>query len=243
MEARQKLSKKGNGKAVDPTLYRSTVGGLRYLVHTRPDICFAVSYLSKFMEAPTSEHWSTVKHLLRYIAGTRKLGCVYTRQDEKARLVGYSDAYSAGDIDDQKSTSGMLFYYGSCPISWQATKQKIVDLSTYEAEYVAATGAACQGIWLKRLLGELLGRDGGITELRVDNKSAIALARNPVFHDRSKHIQIRYHFIRQCVENGDIDIQFVRTDGQLSDIMTKALGRVRLQELRQHIGMVKVKEN
>lgn len=84
-------------------------------------------------------------------------------------------------------------------------------LSTCEAEYVAATGAACQGIWLKRLLG----RDGGITELRVDNKSAIALARNPVFHDRSKHIQIRYHFIRQCVENGDIDIQFVRTDGQL----------------------------
>lgn len=146
MEALLKLSKKGNRKAVDPTLYRSTVGGLRYLVHTRPDICFAVSYLSKFMEAPTSEHWSAVKHLLRYIAGTKKLGCVYTRQDEEARLVGYSDADWAGDIDDRKSTSGMLFYYGNCPISWQATKQKIAVLSTCEAEYVAATGAACQGI-------------------------------------------------------------------------------------------------
>jgi hypothetical protein len=238
-----KLSMKGSDKAVDSTLYRSIVGGLRYLVHTLPDICFAVNYLSKFMEAPTGEHWSAVKHLLRYVAGTKTLGCVYARQEgEEARLVGYSDADWAGDVDDRKSTSGMLFFYGKCPISWQATKQKIVVLSTCEAEYVAATGAACQGIWLKRLLGELLGHGDGITELRVDNKSAIALAKNPVFHDRSKHIQIRYHFIRQCVENGDIDIQFIRTEAQLSDIMTKSLGRVRLQELRQHIGMVKVNE-
>ena len=98
-------------------------------------------------------------------------------------------------------------------------------------------------MWLKRQLGELLGNDGGITELRIDNKSAIALAKNPVFHDRSKHIQIRYHYIRQCVDNGDINIQFIRTEDQLSDIMTKALGRVQFQELRRRIGIVKVKDN
>jgi hypothetical protein len=195
------------------------------------------------MEAPTSEHWSAVKHLLRYIAGTKNLGCCYTRQDSKAELVGFSDADMAGDIDDRKSTSGVLFFFGQCPVSWQSMKQKIVVLSSCEAEYVAATAAACQGVWLKRLHGELLGIDGGTTELRVDNKSAIALMKNPVFHDRSKHIQTRFHFIRQCVDNGDVNVQFVRTEDQLSDIMTKALGRVQFQELRRRIGIVAVKDN
>jgi hypothetical protein len=243
MEPRLKLSKEGKGAAVDASLYRSVVGALRYLVHTRPDLCYAVGYLSRFMEEPRGEQWSAVKHLLRYIAGTRDLGCCYTRQDSEAKLVGYSDADWAGDIDDRKSTSGVLFFFGGCPISWQSTKQKIVALSSCEAEYVAATAAACQGVWLKRLLGELLGHDGGVPELHIDNKSAIALTKNPVFHDRSKHIQIRYHFIRQCVEDGDIDVLFVRTNDQLSDIMTKALGRVQFQELRQRIDIVKVKDN
>jgi hypothetical protein len=148
-----------------------------------------------------------------------------------------------GDVDDRKSTSGGLHFFGQCPISWQSTKQKIVAMSTCEAEYVAATPAACQGVWLKRLLGELLDRDDGAMELHVDNKSAIALVKNPVFHDRSKHIQTRYHFIRQCVDDGDIDVQFVRTEDQLSDIMTKALGRVQFEELRHRIGIVKVKNN
>jgi hypothetical protein len=243
MEPKLKLSKHGGGTAVDAALYRSVVGGLRYLVHTRPDICFAVGYLSRFMEAPTSEHWGAVKHLLRYIAGTRNLGCCYARQETKAKLVGYSDADMAGDIDDCKSTSGQLFLFGQCPVTWQSVKQKIVVLSSCEAEYVAATGAACQAIWLRRLYGELMGIGDGTTELCVDNKSAIALAKNPVFHDRCKHIQIRYHFIRQCVDNGDIDVQFVRTGDQLSDIMTKALGRVQFQELRRRIGIVAVKDN
>jgi hypothetical protein len=116
-------------------------------------------------------------------------------------------------------------------------------MSTCEAKYVGATAAACQGVWLKRLLGELLDRDDGAMELHVDNKSAIALVKNPVFHDRSKHIQTRYHFIRQCVDDGDIDVQFVRTQDQLSDIMTKALGCVQFEELRHRIGIVKVKNN
>jgi hypothetical protein len=120
-------------------------------------------------------------------------------------------------------------------------KQKIV-LSSCEAEYVAATAAACQGIWLKRLNAELRGTEDEAAELRVDNKSAIALIKNPVFHDRSKHIQLRYHFIRQCVDDGDIDVKYVSTKEQLSDIMTKALGRVQFQELRNRIGVVKVKD-
>ena len=149
-----------------------------------------------------------MKHLLRYIVGTRGLGCCYARQESKAKLVGYSDADMAGDVDDRKSTSGMLYFFGRSPVSWQSTKQKIVVLSSCEAEYVAATNAACHGVWLKRLYEELLGDDDGATELRVDNRSAIALTKNPVFHDRSKHIQTRYHFICQCMDNGDIDVQF-----------------------------------
>jgi hypothetical protein len=242
MELRLKLSKNGTGTAVDPSLYRSVVGGLRYLVHTRPDICFTVGFLSRFMEKPTSEHMAAVKHLLRYIAGTKTLGCEYTHQEGKVRLVGYSDADHGGDIDDRKSTSGVLHFYGQSPVSWQSSKQKIVALSSCEAEYVAATSGACQGIWLRRLLGELLGHDDGAIELRVDNKSAIALTKNPVFHDRSKHIQIRFHFIRQCVEDGDIDVQYVRTADQLSDALTKSLGRVQLQELRRRIGIVQMKD-
>ncbi|KAK1645758.1 hypothetical protein QYE76_063563 [Lolium multiflorum] len=204
MELRLKLSKNGTDTAVDPSLYRSIMGGLRYLVHTRPDICFTVGFLSRFMEKPTSEHMAAMKHLLRYIAGTKTLGCEYTHQEGKVRLVGYSAADHGGDIDDRKSTSG--------------------------------------GIWLRRLLGELLGHDDGAIELRVDNKSAIALTKNPVFHDRSKHIQIRFHFIRQCIEDGDIDVQYVRTADQLSDALTKSLGRVQLQELRRRIGIVQVKD-
>jgi hypothetical protein len=184
-----------------------------------------------------------VKHLLRYIAGTKELGCSYARQEKGAKLVGHSDSDHAGDVDDRKSTSGTLFFFGCCPVSWQSTKQKIVALSSCEAEYVTATTVACQGVWLKQLYGELMGYDGDATELRVDNKSAIAPMKNPVFHDRSKHIEIRYHIIRQCVENGNIDVQFVRTEDQLSDILTKSRARVQFQELRRRIGIIKVKDN
>jgi hypothetical protein len=243
MEPRLKLSKHGGGNAVDTTQYRSVVGGLRYLVHTRPDICFAVGYLSRFMEAPTSEHWNAMKHLLRYIAGTKDLGCCYARREGDAELVRYSDSDHAGDIDDRKSTGGVLFFYGQSPVAWQSTKQKVVALSSCESEYIAATAAACQGVWLRRLYCELMGCKIGATELRVDNKSAIALMKNPVFHDRSKHIDTRYHYIRQCVENGSIDAQFVRTEDQLSDILTKALARVQFQELRRRISIITVKGN
>ena len=116
----------------------------------------------------------------------------------------------------------------------------MVAISSCEAEYIAATTAACQGIWLARLLGELLNQDAEKPKLLVDNKSAISLSKNPVFHDRSKHIEIRYHFIRECVEEGKIDIEYVRTDDQLADVLTRALGRVAFQGLRKRIGMAEV---
>jgi hypothetical protein len=191
------------------------------------------------MERPTVEHQAAVKHVLRYVAGTLRLGCWFPRNaGEGAELVGYSDSDHAGDQDDRKSTSGAFFFLGSSPISWQSQKQQIVTLSSCEAEYVAGTGAVCQGVWLARLLGELKDEDTQTFELFIDNKSDISLSKNPVFHDRSKHIDLRYHFIRECAEVGKVEVKYVSTDEQLADVLTKPLGRIRFQELRSKIGMV-----
>ena len=135
----------------------------------------------------------------------------YRRKTKEARLIGYSDSDLAGDIDTRKSTSGTLFFLGNSLVSWQSLKQRVVALSSCEAEYVAATNAATQGIWLARLLGELQGRKAETVELKMDNKSAIALAKKPVFHECSKHIDLRYHFIRGCVEDGSISTSFIGT--------------------------------
>jgi hypothetical protein len=240
MEARLKLSKESTANLVDKSHYRSIIGGLRYLTHTRPDITFAVGFLSRFMERPASDHYAAVKHLLRYIAGTLDYGCAYTQGNGAPQLTGYSDSDHAGDTDDRKSTSGTLFFLGGSPVSWQSQKQRVVAISSCEAEYVAATTAACQGIWLARLLGEMLNEEPLQPKLLVDNKSAISLAKNPVFHERSKHIDIRYHFIRECVEQGRVGIDYIRTNDQLADVLTKALGRLVFQGLRRRIGMSEI---
>jgi hypothetical protein len=130
---------------VDATEYRSLVGSLRYLVNTRPGLVFSVGYVSRYMEEPHKDHLAAVKHILRYIAGTIDYGVFYPRRKgDRAELHGYSDSDLAGDLDSRKSTSGVLFFLGKSPISWQCTKQRVVALSSYEAEYIAATTAACQ---------------------------------------------------------------------------------------------------
>jgi len=170
---------------------------------------------------------------LRYLAGTVDYGVVYRRAGTKSSLVGYSDSDLAGDVDDRKSTSGSVFLLGSSLVTWVSQKQRVVSLSSCEAEYIASANAACQGIWLSRLLGELLDIQVPKVKLLVDNKSAIALSKNPVHHDRSKHIDVKFHFIRDCVERGEVNIDHVGTTEQLADILTKALGRVRFVQLRQ----------
>ena len=132
----------------------------------------------------------------------------------------------------------ILFFLGECLVSWQSVKQQVVALSSYEAEYIAASFASTQALWLARLLGDLLGRDIGAVELRVDSKSALALAKNPVFHERSKHIRVRYHFIRGCLEDGSIKASYINTKDQLADLLTKPLGRIKFLELCSRTGMV-----
>lgn len=156
MEPRIKLSKVTDSPPVDATLYRSVIGSLRYLVNTRPDLAYSVGVMSHYMEAPTSAHMIAVKQILRYVCGTINHGCYYVRKKAPtSSLIGYSDSDLAGDVDDRKSTTGVIYFLGENPITWVSKKQRMVALSSCEAEYVAATAAACQGLWLGRMLKEL----------------------------------------------------------------------------------------
>ena len=191
MEERLKLTKASTAAKVDATLYRSIVGSLRYLVHKRPDIPFAVGYVSRFMEDPREDHWAEVKQLLRYVKGTVDQVIVFPKTGGSGlQLTVFSDADMAGDIDVRWSTSGVLVFLGSALISWLSLKQKVVAQSTCEAEDVVAATAACQALWLRRLLGELTGVETHPPALMVDNQPAITLAKNPVLHDRSKHVSM-----------------------------------------------------
>jgi hypothetical protein len=210
MEPKLKLLKEGDTPSVDATEYRSIIGSRRYLCNSRPDLAYAVGYLSRFMEGPRQEHLVAVKHVLLYVDGTQQWGLHYhpgKKNSGAPKLLGYSDNDLASDVNDRKSTSGLIFLAGG-PIAWQSAKQRVVALSSCEAEYIAAAGAACEAIWLARLLAELVGGAVLAPQLKVD-KSAIALMKNPVHHDRSKHIDIKFHFIRECCDRKLIDVEFI----------------------------------
>ncbi|GJT98735.1 putative RNA-directed DNA polymerase [Tanacetum coccineum] len=240
MEHKLKLTKDGEGELVNPTEYRSIVGGLRYLTHTRPDISFAVGVVSRFMEKPTEQHLQAVKRILRYVKGTLDYGLTYTKGESKVTITGYSDSDLANDVNDRKSTGGMAFYVNGNLVTWASQKQRVVALSSCEAEFIAATMAACQGIWLRRLLTEVTRQWIPPVTLFVDNQSALELMKNPVFHGRSKHIDIRFHFIRECVENGEITVAHVCGKEQKADILTKPLAKVKHEEMRNLMGIKKV---
>ncbi|GJV87584.1 zinc finger, CCHC-type containing protein [Tanacetum coccineum] len=236
MDPGTKLVKAEDGNTVDATYYRSLIGSLRYLLHTRPDLSYSVGLLSRFMQDPKDHHLKAVKQVIRYIKGTKEHGIIY-KKEGGCKITGYSDSSYGINTDQGKGTTGIVFYFGESPITWCTQKQPTVALSSCESEFMAATGAACQALWLKRLLSELTGWEEKRITLKVDNVSAIALVRNPVFHGRSKHIDIRYHFIRECVENGHINVEHVRGELQRADILTKALPRLKFVTMRQMLGV------
>jgi hypothetical protein len=182
MEPRLKLSKNSSAPAVDGIEYRSLIGSLRYFVNTRPDLAFATGIVSTCMEKPTEEHLAAVKRIIRYVSGTIHLGCQYSRADD-CRLVGFCDSDLAGVVDSSKSTTGVAFFLGRSLVSWQSQKQRVISLSTCEAEYMAAAAAAaCQGVCLARLLSDLENKVAESVDLKVDNQSALALMKKPVEH-------------------------------------------------------------
>lgn len=217
--------------------YRSAVGALMYLMTgTRPDIAFAVSVASRNLENPTQSDVTQVKRILRYLRGTADAGIVYKPQHKKNTLLCYSDADHAGDKSTGRSTTGVVCIYAGGAISWLSQRQTSVAISTTEAEVVAASEAAREILWVKRLLSDIV-KFSDKPQLQVDNEAALKLAQNPELHRRTKHIRTRHFFVRELVTSGELDIKRVSTEAQLADALTKPLHGPRLKSLVKEMGL------
>ncbi|KAM1633178.1 hypothetical protein ACFXTN_010277 [Malus domestica] len=205
----------------NPQLYRSIVGALQYLTFTRPDIAFSVHQVAQFMQCPMESHYLAVKRILRYLNGTQQYGLQYTKGD--LELNAFSDADWAGDPNDRCSTTGLVVFLGSNPISWSSKKQNTVSRSSTEAEYRAIATTAAELDWIRQILTFLQITVSTPSIMFCDNLSAIALTCNPVMHQRTKHIEIDIHFVRDRVAQQLLQMQFVSSNEQFADILTKGL--------------------
>jgi hypothetical protein len=203
-------------------------------VGTRPDIAFAVSTLAQFADNPGWVHWEGVKKIYRYLLGTKRLGLTYGTS--ATGLIGYTDADGASQVH-RRAITGFAFLVDGGAILWGSRKQELVTLSTTEAEYVAATHAAKEALWLRRLIGEVFRPLDKPTTLYCDNQSAIALTKDGTYHARTKHINIHYHFIRFSVENNSISLIYCPTDSMVADTLTKALPNAKAKHFAAELGL------
>jgi hypothetical protein len=204
---------------------------------TRPDITFAVQTVSRFATNPGLIHWEAVKRIFRYLKGTRELWLSYG--GVRKEMVGYADA-DGSMMEDRRAISGYAFIIHGGAVSWSTKKQEIVSLSTTESEYIAATYAAKEALWLRSLVFQLFGTPLTTTTLFSDNQSAIALAKEHQYHARTKHIDVRYHFIRWIVEEGKIHLIYCPTDEMVADTLTKALPSAKVKHFATALGLVTV---
>ncbi len=215
--------------------YKEAIGSLMYAaMGTRPDIAFAVSTLAQYAQNPGWTHWEAVKRVFRYLQGSKDLSLVYGGGEQG--LEGYVDADGASQ-EHRHAITGYVFLVDGGAVSWASKKQELVTLSTAESEYVAATHAAKEAIWLRRLISEVFRPLSEPTTLHSDNQSAIALTRDGSYHARTKHIDIRYHFIRYSIEAGSIRLLYVPTEDQTADILTKALPSVKVKHFAAALGL------
>ena len=224
---------------VDPTMYKQLIGSLLYLVHTKPNICYAVSALSRFMAEPRQRHWVVGKHILRYLRGTIAHGLKYTSSGG-ILLHGYADSDWARSPIDKKSTTGYYFSLGSTRISLCNRKQGCIAQSRVEVEYIAASETTREAVWLRKLIFGLFGNQLEMIVINCDNQSCIKVTENSIFHDKSKYIEMKYHYIRDMVQKGVIKLQYIATDMQVADILTKPLP---LKIFARFKGMFGVAEN
>ncbi|KAJ9551399.1 hypothetical protein OSB04_015444 [Centaurea solstitialis] len=223
------------GKPVDQKTYRAIIGSLLYLTASRPDIMFATCFCARFQANPKESHMMAVKRILRYLKGTPNRGLWYPKESG-FELVAFSDADHGGCQLDRKSTSGHVQFLGDKLVSWGSKKQHCVSTSTAEAKYVAAASCCSQVLWMRTQLRDY-GYNFNHIPIYCDSKSAIAITCNPVQHTRTKHIDIRYHFIKDHVERGTIELYFVNTEYQLADLFTKPLDEKRFNFLISKLGM------
>ncbi|GJY93163.1 hypothetical protein Tco_0508945 [Tanacetum coccineum] len=236
MSSETKLTKDEDGESVDNTKYRGMIGSLLYLTSSRPDIMFSVCLYAHFQEDPKSSHLKAIKRIFRYIKGTTHLGLWYPKGTGVETIV-YADSDHAGDYVDRKSTSGVCTFMGCCLTSWFSKKQTALAISTTKAEYVSASKACQQALWMKQALADY---DIKLNDIPVlcDNKGAIDLSKNPVLHSRTKHIEIRHHFLRDNVKKQNISVEKVSSEDNIVDIITKPLKRESFNLLRLGLGLM-----
>ena len=221
----------------DPRRYRELIGSLIYaMTCTRPDICWIITTLSQYLSRPLKEHWIAAKHVLRYLKGTLDYELCYRKCDDDLRLIGYSDADWASSTHDRRSISGYCFSLAKTGplISWKSKKQRTVALSSCEAEYMALAATVQEALYLAQLLDEIIEICSPV-QIYEDNQGTIALSKDPVNRQRSKHIDIRYHFIRSTINAGKVIVNYCPTTDMIADIMTKAAPRCKLQKFKNFI--------
>ncbi|KAI3784263.1 hypothetical protein L1987_43358 [Smallanthus sonchifolius] len=236
MQVHHQLTPDKDGQDTDQHQYRAMIGSLMYLTASRPDIIFAVCLCARFQAAPKISHLQAVKRIFRYLKGASRLGLWYSKND-KFNLYAYTDNDYGGCNLDKKSTSGGCQFLGGRLISWQCKKQTCVSISTAEVEYIAASSCCAQVIWIQNQM-----LDYGMTfmanPIHIDNMSAISITNNPVQHSKTKHIDIRYHFIRDQAEKKMIILTKVHTNEQYADLFTKPFDEARFRYLVESIGMM-----
>lgn len=204
---------------------------------TRPDITFAVHSASQHLEKPEKSHWLAVKRILKYLKGTTTYGLYYPRSGG-IHLSVFSDADYAGDVHTRKSTTGFVVKLGEATIAWNSQRQKVVALSTTEAEYLASCQAVKEIVWIQSILKNIMRLEEVTTTLYMDCQSAIRLIKNPEYHKRTKHIDVKYHFIREKFNLGIFNLEHVGSADQQADILTKPLTRSSFNKLRQLLFVV-----
>ena len=217
--------------------YLEIVGAVLYATQTRPDIQYAIGVLAQFGSNPGRPHLEALKRVLRYLKGTAHFSLRLGGANSDTDLIGWTDSDWAQDIDSRRSVGGFVFEIAGGVVSWSSKKQPTVALSTVEAEYMAASNATKEAIWLRSLLEDLGFKQVAATIIYGDNQGCIALSRNPVAHSRAKHIDIRHHFIRERIANSEIDLRYCSTKEMLADIFTKQLPRETFEKFRSALGV------
>jgi histone deacetylase 1/2 len=220
----------------DSTKYRSIVGGLQYATLTRPDISFSLNKVRQYLNSPTTMHLTAVKRILRYLAYTKSVGLRINRS-LSTLVTAFSDADWAGSLDDRRSTRGFAIFLGSNLISWSARKQATVSRSSTEAEYKSVANATAEVMWIQKLLEELRIASPKMAHLWCDNIGATYLSANPVFHARTKHVEVDYHFVRERVANKLLAIRFIYTGDQVADGFTKPFPVKQLEMFRNNLNL------
>ena len=231
MNQKEKHCKEDGTKKIDQAYFRSMIGCLMYLTAARPDILNVVSILSRFMNYASEMHLKAAKKVMGYVKGTSNFGIKFKRTKE-FNLTSFSDSDWGGSIDDMKSTSGCCFSIGSGAFSWCSKKQDIVAQFIAEAKFIAAAVAVNQVLWLKKILIDLNMEQNESTQIFVDNKAAIDISHNPVFHGKTEHFNIKLFFVREVQRDGVVVLVYCKIENQVADLLIKPLPASKFEFLR-----------